>query len=138
MISLLTRRQKQTECPKGHSLGSILFLVYINDFPDCTNFFKFTLFADDSSLLCYFKDDCKTNIHQQVNSELEKVNNWLQSNKNKMNIEKSNFKIFNYRGQTSIPPLDFGSSQFMEIEIITFLGTIFDKKKLWFWTHNND
>lgn len=81
-------------------------------------------------LLCYFKDDCKTNIHQQVNSELEKVNNWLQSNKNKMNTEKSNFKIFNYRGQTSIPPLDFGSSQFMEIEIITFLGTIFDKKKL--------
>ena len=65
--------------------------------------------------------DSQTNIHQKVNLELKKVNTWLQANKIKINIEKSKFMIFNYRRQTSVPPLAFGPGQFMETKTITFL-----------------
>ena len=42
--------------PQGSILGPILFLVYINDLPDCIQNSKCFLFADDTKLLKSFRD----------------------------------------------------------------------------------
>ena len=45
-------------------VGSLLFLIYINDLPNASNL-KVTLFADDAILTCIDKNpnilECKTN-----------------------------------------------------------------------------
>ena len=67
--------------PQGLVLGPTLFLLYINDLPNSTDFFNFRLFADDSSIFHKFNAGQKEIDMEQVNIHLTKIQDWCNANK---------------------------------------------------------
>ena len=64
-------------------LFTTIFNIYINDFPLSSNFFKFIMYADDTTLYSQFDNAEIANhdIEFKINNELSNINNWLKINK---------------------------------------------------------
>ena len=75
--------------PQGSTLGP-LFLIYINDFINCTSVTP-RLFADDSCLC--FSSPKPENLQEIINSDLKIVSEWITANKLRINAQKSSALI---------------------------------------------
>ena len=85
--------------PQGSNLGSLLFLVYINDLPNCLNWAIPRMFADDTSVSYAAKS--MDELQSVINSELLNLHKWLNTNKLSLNIAKTEFMIIGSRQRIS-------------------------------------
>ena len=67
--------------PQGSVLGSLLFLLYVNDLNQAIKFYKVHHFADGTNFLCL------SNSIKLVNADLKHLANWLNTNKISLNIK---------------------------------------------------
>ena len=72
---------------QGSCLGPLLFLIYINDLPMAVQGCNVSMCADDTSL-CYQLQDL-TRLNEAINSNLKKLDTWLQGNKLSLNVAKT-------------------------------------------------
>ena len=74
--------------PQGSTLGSFLFIIYINDLANITSF-KICLFADDTNFTISSKNINELQVIAQ--KELNLVNKWIKSSKLTINLSKSEY-----------------------------------------------
>ena len=112
--------------PQGSVLGPLLFLIYINDLPNCFPEVKTTLFADDTNLAISALNPWE--LEHKVNLTLAKLSAWLQASKICLNIKKTKIITFsnNLYLNCSI------NSERIEVQnTATFLGLIVDNSLYW-------
>ena len=73
--------------PQGSVLCLKLFILYINDICNVSNFFKFILFADDTNM--FYSNSDIADLVQLTNIELEKLRVWFAVNRLSLNISKT-------------------------------------------------
>ena len=61
--------------PQGSCLGPLIFLVYINDLPNCLGKSNVSMYADDTCL--YYSFDSVYAINQAINADLIALKGWL-------------------------------------------------------------
>lgn len=134
-----------TGVPQGSILGPLLFIVYINDIAKITNKFKFTIYADDTTLIepiCTFAQPTRQNkskLSKEINNELEKIVQWLALNKLSLNAKKTKFMIFHYKQKNIkdiIPKLVINNVVIERVDKFNFLGITIDEH-MTFKSHAN-
>ena len=73
--------------PQERILGPLLFLIYINDLPNCLEFATSRMFADDTILTAV--GETLDEVRERVGVDMGNVQKWLRANKLSLNIGKT-------------------------------------------------
>ena len=86
--------------PQGSNLGPLLFLIYINDLPNCLSTASPRMFADDTNVS--LASSTLFELENVLNQELQNLNIWLRVNKLSLNIAKTEFMIIGSRQRLNV------------------------------------
>ena len=86
--------------PQGSVLGSLLFLIYINDFHQAIKLSGVHHFADDTNLLLV--DNFLKKIIKHINHDLKLLNTWPSANRVSLNTSKTKILLFRPKSKRKI------------------------------------
>ena len=120
--------------PQGSILGPLLFIIYVNDLCQTSEFLKPIMFADDTNLFC--KSKTVKTLFLKANIELKKISEWFQANKLSLNEDKTRFTLFHKLQDRDNLPLQLPVLKINNYEIkrstsIKFLGVMVDEHLNW-------
>lgn len=104
--------------PQGSVLGPTLFLIFINDLPNCSPEGSFVLFADDTAVI-HSHSDMDT-LNSRVMDTHSRVGHWCLTNKLTLNEAKTETLTFTLR-----------PSDVVDDSVVKFLGVYLDGKLTW-------
>ena len=85
--------------PQGTILGPLLFLIYINELPNCLSHSRARTFADYTHMT--YSSNNINDINLYFNEDLLNVSEWLSANRLTLNQTKTEFMLIGSRQRIS-------------------------------------
>ena len=115
--------------PRGTILGPLLFLIYINDLPNCLTSCQPRMYADDTHIT--YADVDVNSIQLNLNHDLGNLNKWLTSNKLSLNTANTEFTLIESRQKLSTlsskPQLSIDNVPIEKVTSVKSLGIFTDE-----------
>ena len=86
--------------PRGYILGTLLFLLYINDMSACSDVFRFVHYTDDATAV--IQGNCLGDICNLSNEKLSRlISGYVVS----LNVSKSTFMMISNSSNINVPDI---------------------------------
>ena len=123
----------KTCVPQGSILGPLLFLLYINDLPDCLHNTTPCLYADDTQIFASSNDYAE--LIDSLNFDLNNISQWLAKNKLQHHPTKTKVMIigssYNLNNKVYDYPVMLNSKVIPRTNSFECLGVLIDEKLSW-------
>ncbi len=123
--------------PQGSCLGPLLFLIYINDLPMSLRKCNVTMYADDTSISHSAKNI--NELNDTLNSDLDRLKEWLQGNKLSLNVVKTQAMVVGSRpnlkkiadNKVETPSFVIDGAEIDIVKNVKYLGVQLDDSLVW-------
>ena len=114
--------------PQGSTLGPLLFIIYTNDLPQATKL-QVRLFADDTNLTASHHSE--NLLEKIVNTELQKISNWMKINKLSINYNKTEYIMITTKRRRAKFNLKINNNIINQNTCVKYLGIMIDDSLKW-------
>ena len=119
--------------PQGSILGPLLFLIYINDLPNCLQHSTARMFADDTNITVSGKSIKEAEV--AINADLNNIREWLLSNRLSLNLVKTEYLLIGSRHNINTleeqPRVFIGDEPIKGVQVTKTLGVKIDQFLTW-------
>ena len=114
--------------PQGSILGPLLFILYVNDIGNISDFGTFYLFADDTAVL--IKGKHIEQLQMKINVLVPKIAEWFQANRLSINVSKTHYQIYTMSRSTDLD-IYFDGTKIERKTCVKYLGVYVDENLKW-------
>ena len=121
--------------PSGFNLGPLLFVLYINDLPQCLEKCSIPLFYVDDTVM-YSMNHCTSEIDRVVKDDLNRVVQWMESTCSRLILNQSKTKSMlfgSWQNLTKSPNycIQLYRKTLERVAKFSYLGVVLDENLSW-------